>query len=143
MYRAVRFVPAEIYGIIITGEAHQRCGDRDTATRQLDEGLERAQLVGMRFPIGYAHRLLGEMALETDAGKAAEHFTKAIAIFQEIGTENELAMAYAGYGRYYRLQGNKGEARSHLTKALEIFERLGSMMEPDRVREELGQLPEV
>ena len=30
----------------------------------------------------------------------------------------------------------------YLTKALEIFERLGTLLEPDKVRKELAELPE-
>ena len=45
-------------------------------------------------------------------------------------------------GRYHKQQGNVEEARKYLTKALEIFERLGTLIEPDKVREELAELPE-
>jgi hypothetical protein len=44
-------------------------------------------------------------------------------------------------GRYYKQQGNVKEARKYLTDALEIFERLGTLIEPDRVRKELADLP--
>jgi hypothetical protein len=33
------------------------------------------------------------------------------------------------------------KAREYLTKALEIFERLGTLIEPDKVRKELAELP--
>jgi len=55
---------------------------------------------------------------------------------------NELALAYAGYGRFYKQQGNMDQAREYLRKSLEILERLGSLIEPDKVREELEGLPE-
>jgi acyl-CoA hydrolase len=38
-------------------------------------------------------------------------------------------------------QGQIGQAREYLTKALEMFERLGSLIEPDKVKEELAKLP--
>jgi tetratricopeptide (TPR) repeat protein len=63
-------------------------------------------------------------------------------IFKEIKAENELAIAYAGYGRLYKKQGEIALAREYLTKALEIFERLGTLIEPDKVREELAGLSE-
>jgi flagellin-specific chaperone FliS len=43
-------------------------------------------------------------------------------------------------GRYHKQQGNMVKAREYLTKALEIFERLGTLIEPDKVRQELGEL---
>ena len=55
--------------------------------------------------------------------------------------ENELALAYAGYGRLHEQQGNIEQAREYLNKALEIFERLGTLIEPDKVRKELAELP--
>jgi tetratricopeptide (TPR) repeat protein len=66
---------------------------------------------------------------------------KSIAIFREIRAENELALAYASYGRFYKQQGNTAQTREYLTRALEIFKRLGTLIEPDKVREELDELP--
>jgi tetratricopeptide (TPR) repeat protein len=77
---------------------------------------------------------LGEMTLEANPEQAINHFTKGIAVFQEIRAENELALAYTGYGRLHKKEGNISEARQYLTKALEIFDRLGTLIEPDKVR---------
>ena len=38
-------------------------------------------------------------------------------------------------------QGKVEEARKYLTDALQIFERLGTLLEPDKVRKELADLP--
>ncbi len=59
----------------------------------------------------------------------------------EIGAENHLALAYAGYGRLHKQQGHIAGARDYLIRALEIFERLGTLIEPDRVRQEVAGLP--
>jgi tetratricopeptide (TPR) repeat protein len=53
---------------------------------------------------------------------------------------DDLAWTYSGMGRYHKQQGNTEQAREYLTKALEIFERLGTLIEPDKVREELADL---
>jgi tetratricopeptide (TPR) repeat protein len=71
---------------------------------------------------------------------AAVPFLKRIAVLREIKAENELALAYAGYGRLHKKQGQVAQAREYLTKALEIFERLGTLIEPDKVRKELAEL---
>jgi len=63
-------------------------------------------------------------------------------MFREINAENELAPAYTGYARLHKQQGDIAQAGEYLTKALEIFERLGTLIEPDKVREELVKLPE-
>ena len=43
--------------------------------------------------------------------------------------------------RFHKQQGDVDEARKYLTDALEIFERLGTLLEPERVTKELGELP--
>ena len=73
---------------------------------------------------------------------AASRFEKSIAIFQEVKAENELALAYAGYGRLHRQKGQIAQAREYLTKALKIFERLGTISESEKAKEILAELPE-
>jgi flagellin-specific chaperone FliS len=50
-------------------------------------------------------------------------------------------LAYAGYGRLQKQQGQFAHAREYLTKALQIFERLDTLIEPDKVWEILAELP--
>jgi hypothetical protein len=45
-------------------------------------------------------------------------------------------------GRYHKQQGNMEAARKYLADALNIFERLGTLIEPDKVRGELADLPQ-
>jgi tetratricopeptide (TPR) repeat protein len=100
----------------------------------------------MKFLLGSAHRFLGEIALATNPAQIEEplvapHCEQSIAILQQIHAENELALAYAGYGRLHQQQGRVEQARDYLTRALVIFERLGTLGEPDKVRQALAALP--
>jgi hypothetical protein len=52
-----------------------------------------------------------------------------------------LALAYSGIGRLHKLRAEFAEARRYLTPALEIFERLDTLLEPEKVRKELAELP--
>jgi hypothetical protein len=52
-----------------------------------------------------------------------------------------LALTLSGYGRLHKQQGNVADARDALTQALEIFETLGTLIEPDKVRQDLAELP--
>jgi tetratricopeptide (TPR) repeat protein len=124
------------------GEGYWLTGEYDKARQMLEECLELAERCGMKSYIGIAHRLLAEIALKIDPAQAEPHFERAIAILREIKSENELPKAYAGYGRFHKQQGNMAQAREYLTKALEIFERLGTLIEPDKVREDLARLPD-
>jgi tetratricopeptide (TPR) repeat protein len=73
---------------------------------------------------------------------AASHFEQSMQVLRQINAANELALAYAGYGRLHQQQGDFTPARAYLSQALEIFERLGTLGEPDKVRQILAALPE-
>ena len=122
-------------------EAYILAGQHDKVGQTVQEALELAERHGARYFLGWAHRLLGEIALKTGAGEARPHFEQAISVFSEIKAENELALAYSGMGRYHKQQGTVEEARKYLADALKIFERLGTLIEPDKVRKELAELP--
>jgi tetratricopeptide (TPR) repeat protein len=124
------------------GEGYWIAGEYAKARQTLEESLKVAERCGAKYYLAWAERLLGEVALKTNLTQAAAHFQRSIAVLQEIKAENELALAYVGYGRLHKQQNQIGQAWEHLMKALEIFERLGTLIEPDRVREELAGLPE-
>jgi class 3 adenylate cyclase/tetratricopeptide (TPR) repeat protein len=142
IFRAGRFTTGDITLTCFLGEGYWLAGEDEKAKQTLEEGLEMAERYKMRYEIGFAHRLLGEVILKTDPSQAVPHFEKSIAIFHEIKAENELALAYAGYGRLHKQQNQIPQAREYLMRALEIFERLGTLLEPDKVREILAELPE-
>jgi len=146
VFRAGRFVALEMFFALFLGEGYWLDGAYDKATQTLEECLEIAERCGMKYFKGSAHRLLGEMALTTGPTQAEEplaasHFEKSIAVLREIQAENELALAYAGYGRLHKQQGDVTQARAYMTQALEIFERLGTLGEPEKVQQTLAALP--
>jgi tetratricopeptide (TPR) repeat protein len=94
----------------------------------------------MKFYVGWAYRLLGEIAAKKDPKHAKLNFEKALRVFLKIKAENELALTYEGYGRLYKQQGNIRKAKEYLTEALETFVRLGTLNEPEKVKEELAEL---
>jgi tetratricopeptide (TPR) repeat protein len=113
------------------GEGYWLAGEYDSARQNLEALLDPAEQHGMRLILASAYRFLGEIALATnpaqrEAPLAAPHFQRSMAILQQIGAENELALTYAGYGRLHQQQGNLTQARAYLTRALAIFERLGT-----------------
>jgi tetratricopeptide (TPR) repeat protein len=125
------------------GEGCWLAGEYDRAQQTLEALLDPAEQHGMRLILASAHRFLGEIALTTnpaqrEAPLAAPYFERSMAILQQIGAENELALAYAGYGRLYQQQGDIAQARAYLTRALAIFERLETLHEPERIRQLLA-----
>ena len=142
IFRAGRYITTEIPLTCFLGEGYWLAGENDKARQTLEKGLEMAESYEMRYYVGFTRRLLGEIALKTNPTQAAPHFEISIAILREIKAENELALAFVGYGRLYKQQNQITQAREYLMKALEIFERLGTLLEPEKVREILAELPE-
>jgi tetratricopeptide (TPR) repeat protein len=142
-FRAGGYIAGEIPCTCHLGEGYWLAGEDDKSRQTLEEGLEIAERCGTRYYVGFARRLLGEIALKTNPAQAALHFEKSIAVLQEIKAENELALAYAGYGRLHKQKGQIARAREYLTEALEIFERLGTLIEAEKIREILVELIEV
>jgi tetratricopeptide (TPR) repeat protein len=140
--RSVHYVPNEVVNTLNLGEAYIWAGEYDKAKKLLSDGLQLASRCSYKYCIVKAHRLLGEITLEINASQAGTHFEKAIALSDEIGAQNELALSYAGYGRYHRHQGQVTKARDYLTKALEIFDSLDTLKEPDKLKKELTELPD-
>ena len=120
--------------------AYLMVGDHGRARQVLTECLQIAEQHGMRYLIGSACRVLGEVARPQDPSEAAALFERSLGVLDGIHAENELALAHAGYGRLLRDQGRMEDARSQLARALEILERLGTLREPDRVRDDLARL---
>ena len=142
IFQAGRFITTEIPLTCFLGEGYWLAGEDDKARQKFEKGLEMAERYGMRYYVGFSRRLLGEITLKTNPTQATPHFEKSITIFQEIKAENELAFAYASYGRFYKQQGDMAKAREYLNRSLEIFERLGTLIEPEKVKELLAELPE-
>jgi tetratricopeptide (TPR) repeat protein len=128
--------------ICYLGEGYWLAGEDDKARQTLEKGLEIMERCGARYYAGFAQRLLGEIDLKTNPTQAAHHFERSIAVLQEIKAENELALAYKGYGCLHRQQNQIVQAKEYITRALKIFERLGTLLEPGKVREILTELPE-
>ncbi|MBC2717818.1 MAG: AAA family ATPase [Desulfobacteraceae bacterium] len=135
------YLAFEVSTLYYLGEAYWLAGEYDKATQTLKDLLKLSERCKMkRFP-GIAYYYLGEIALKTDPQQARAYFKKSIDIFQAVKAEDFLARAYAGYGRFYKQQGDIDKAREYLTKALEIFERLGILNQPEKVKKELADLP--
>jgi len=132
--------PALIIAAVLS-EAYLVAQRYSEARQSADEYMRLAERFGTKWLFAFYHRLLGEISLKTRPQGAKPHFDKAISVFQETKAEPELALAYSGVVRLHKLQGRPEEAREYLTKALEIFERLGTLIEPDKVRRELAELP--
>ena len=138
--RAGREVLNKIVAFPFVSKGFCLAGEHEKARKIAEELLGLAEDRNAKLFIGVAHRLLGDATLESNPQKAIRHFENAISIASEIKAENELALAYSGMGRYYKQKGNTAQAKEYLTKALAIFERLGTLIEPEKVRNELAEL---
>lgn len=95
---------------------YERSDNKDKALQYLDLANRRAEKV---------HAMQ----------EAKAYFDKAMELLDAL-PENELALAYSGYGRCLKMQGNFEKARGYLTRALDILERLGTLIEPEKIKKE-------
>ena len=141
-FGAGQFLSGETDLLCFLGEGYFLTGDEYKARQTLEEGLEIASRCGARYYIGFANRLLGEISLRNEPFQATTYLQRSIAILEEIKAENELALAYKVYAQLLKQKQQIAETRVYLSKALEIFERLSTLLEIEKVREILAELPE-
>jgi tetratricopeptide (TPR) repeat protein len=140
LYEATQFPFGILFNGVYLGEAYWAAGRPSEATSTLEGVVELAERTGMRYYLGSALRLLGEVTADADTSesglaRAADHFERSIQTLTAIRAEHELARAYVGYGRLHRRLGAETEGRRYLTEALELFTRLGDIIDPGLVRE--------
>jgi len=139
MVRASRHELAWIFVAWRLADAYLAAGDLARARETFGDILESAARDKVPFFLGGSGRGLAEIALaEGDAEAARRRLEPAIEALRASGSENELALALAAFGRTQRMVGDEGEARRHLEEALAIFDRLGTLEAPDRLRDELA-----
>jgi tetratricopeptide (TPR) repeat protein len=141
VFRAAGNVVLELWTGVFLADGCRAARRYEEAEQTAREVLEMAGRCGSRWWASVAGFVLGESLSEGDPKHATHHFEESITGFRETKAEAWLPLAYAGYGRLHRQQGNIEQARDYLTRALEIFERVGILLEPDRVRKELAELP--
>jgi tetratricopeptide (TPR) repeat protein len=140
--RSMRFPACETYSLYYC-EALCQAGELEQARIALGECLAIVEGCGMKFYAATARRLLGEVALAEGPAHSAEaegYFRQSMCVFEELGAEPELALAWDGYGRLRRDSGDAAGAREYLSRALHVFDRLGTRRESDRVRAALQGL---
>ncbi len=134
--RPMRFPECERYSLYFC-EALWRAGDLARARAALNDCLEVVEPCGMRFFAASARRLLGEVELAEGGERlslAAGYFETSMAALEDLGAENELALACAGYGQLRHKVGDRPGSLEYADRARRIFERLGTKKEPERMR---------
>ena len=121
-FDATEMAVAQIWNACNLGEAYCRTGRLKEAAETLDEAIEPAGRLGYRFYLGCALRLRAEVVRKADPTepgrlRASEYFERAIGVLAEIGAENELALAHAGYARLCRESGDSDKARRYYLTA--------------------------
>jgi tetratricopeptide (TPR) repeat protein len=148
LYDATQMAIGQIVNACFLGEAYCRTGRLKEAAETLEGAIEHAEQTGWRYYLGSALRLRAEVARKADSTepgrlRASAYFEQAMGVLSEIGAENELALAQAGYARLCRESGDRDKARRYYLTALQTLERLGSLAEPPVIRKALAELNEV
>ena len=133
-----RFRFGEVGYTIILGEGYILAGEYDKAIQLLKEGLERAERSGMKWFIGYAHMLLGQVALKTNPTQAIYHFEQSITSYQQ--TQADPTLMEFLYGIIFLSKGNLRHGRKVLEDVSKVFLKNGSMWHYIRTEYILGNI---
>ncbi len=139
VFKAGKWLPSIIPMSCTLGEGYLLAGECKNAQQILEDGVKTFEQCGTLFYLGWAQRLLGELALKTDIDSAPSYFEKSIKILQGIKAENELACAYAGYGKYYKEKNDPEQAQQYFSKACALFEGLGTNLETFTFHAEMSE----
>lgn len=81
--RAGRFMFGAVGFGVMLGEGYFLAGDYEKAIQTLKEALELGERSGMKYFVGLAQAILGQMALKTNPTQASHHFEQSIASLQK------------------------------------------------------------
>jgi DNA-binding SARP family transcriptional activator len=112
--------------IINLGEGYLTAGRTVEAAEACDRGLALAHERKERALYGWALRLRGEIAAQSDVDAAATAFRSAIALAADLGMSPLRAQCHLTLGRCYRRAGRHEEARAELRAAAELFRAMES-----------------
>lgn len=127
MERAIQICKHKLPGFLGTvhtnlGLAYRLMGKLSPAKEQYELALEHEENESKNADIynslGFVECLLGHYDL------AFEYCRKALAIREQQGDEQKIALSYSTFNDIYRFKGQYAEAKEWLIKALTIFERL-------------------
>ena len=127
----------------LLGEGFLATGDAQRSAEIGERALDLARAHGERGHEAAALRLLGDLAAAQEPPlltTAAERYTAAIAIAEELGLRPLLARAHLGLGQLHRRGGQMLEAEEHLATAVVLFSDLGMGAWLDRSEPELRAL---
>jgi len=114
--------------ILWLGEAYARGQQYKDAIEAARRALELARHFNHTVFEGWALRLLGELALQSDPldqETATRHFQQALAMAQERGMRPLVAHCHAGLGKLYRRTGQRAEAEEHFQIAIRMYREMG------------------
>jgi class 3 adenylate cyclase/tetratricopeptide (TPR) repeat protein/ribosomal protein L40E len=114
--------------VLWLGEACALAGEYEEAARCAAEAQELTKRFNHRLYEGWSLRLLGEVALEGDAGQmviAESQVRQALAGAEELGMRPLAARCHAQLGRIYQHVGSKARAEEHATVAGRMYREMG------------------
>ena len=125
------------------GEIQLKAGHHEEASRLARQALELAHLHKERGHEAHVHRLLGEIALESDLpdpDEARGHYRRALALAGPRQMRPLEAACWLGLGLLSRRIGDLPAARSSLASAAELFRAIDSRAGEKRAEAEIRAL---
>jgi tetratricopeptide (TPR) repeat protein len=113
-------------------------GEYETAGQTIKEVLELAKRSGIKWTIGLAHAILGQVAMKTDPTQAAHYFEQSIANFQKTKADPSFIEFLRGIVMLTR--GNLRQGVKILEDLTEVFYKKGGIWNYVKVEYTLGNI---
>ncbi len=114
-------------------------GKPEAAERQAIGALELARSRGERGVEAWVLRLLGEIAGQSGALRAEDHYREALRLATELGMRPLVAHCHSGLGRLYRRTGRRDEAEENVATATMLYRQMGMHFWREKVEAELRE----
>ena len=123
--RGLKFTKGEIKGLYQLGSVAMEPGNRDTALIFFEMGMEMARQSNDKFLLAQGcYHLSRAHEGKNDFTKAKELLSQALALYEQLGLQKNIANCYTSFGRICQETGNYSEGLRYYFQSLRIKEQI-------------------
>ncbi|MGM0405020.1 MAG: tetratricopeptide repeat protein [Thermoplasmatota archaeon] len=128
--------------LLTLSECHLEKGEYEKAIETAEEAEEIFGSLGKEEEQGYVHALFGQIYLKLNKeGKAEDHLSRAISIYQKLGSSYSLGLAYFSMAKLQERKGNQQGIADNYRKALLSITSSGADEMAKKIKREMKTVP--
>ncbi|MFW6038308.1 MAG: tetratricopeptide repeat protein [Candidatus Saliniplasma sp.] len=128
--------------LLTLSECHLEKGDYDEAIKTAGEANDIFGFLGKEEEQGYVHALFGQIYIKLKMeDKAEDHLSRAISIYQKLGSSYSLGLAYFSMAKLQERKGNQQGIADNYRKALLSITSSGADEMAQKIKKEMRTVP--